>query len=375
MTDLTEPLTPAGCNLQDFPFMPLDVVRLRDSDLAIQVTGEEFRCAVLLWCASWHQVPAASLPDDDRTLASLAGFGRAVSEWTKHREGALRGWIKCSDGRLYHPVVAEKAMEALKAKLEQRWKTECARIKKHNQRHGTDLQIHDLDTWMSLGCPQGQALPVPGTNPLGPRDGQGHEQGQESNVPRNYRDCPDSVPRETHSKGQGEGQGQLKEKEEAAAAPPPRACVREASPAAPPNALEIPADPPGPPAAIPDEAPKRATQIVVLLRRNGADPRIVPNDRHIAGWVRDGVTDAQVLLALETAKERRKAQGSDQPIGTAYLAPIIADLRAAPPEAKAGGGRRDRYAKDAEQIQAMARWADEQLRQGNLDAQFPRIEG
>lgn len=146
-------------------------------------------------------------------------------------------------------------------------------------------------------------------------------------------------------------------------------------PAAPPDALEIPADPPGPPAAIPDEAPKRATQIVVLLRRNGADPRIVPNDRHIAGWVRDGVTDTQVLLALETAKERRKAQGSDQPIGTAYLAPIIADLRAAPPEAKAGGGRRDRYAKDAEQIQAMARWADEQLRQGNPDAQFPRIEG
>lgn len=165
-----------------------------------------------------------------------------------------------------------------------------------------------------------------------------------------------------------------------AATPPPHACApapaHEAPPpAAPPADPEIPADPPGPPAAIPDEAPKRTTQIAVLLRRNGADPRTAPNDRHIADWAREDVTDAEVLQALETAKARRRAQGSDQPIGTAYLSPIIADIRAAPPDAPASSGnRRDRYARDAEQIQAMARWADEQLRQGNPEAQFPRIE-
>ncbi|WP_368641744.1 DUF1376 domain-containing protein [Castellaniella ginsengisoli] len=174
----------------------------------------------------------------------------------------------------------------------------------------------------------------------------------------------------------------IPKKEEAAATPPPRACVHapahEAEPlAAPPDAPEIPAEPPeSPRPPIPDDAPKRATQIAVLLRRNGADPRTAPNDRHIADWARDNVTDAQVLQALETAKARRKAQGSDQPIGTAYLSPIIADIRVAPPEAPSpsSGNRRDRYARDAEQIQAMARWADEQLRQGNADAQFPRIE-
>src|SRR5690606_21602992 len=237
----------------------------------------------------------------DRTLASLAGFGRAVSEWTKHREGALRGWIKCSDGRLYHPVVAEKAMEALKAKLEQRWKTECARIKKHNQRHGTDLQIHDLDTWMSLGCPQGQVLYVPGTGTDVPRDKTAKERGQDADVPINDDDGPDSVPRETHSKGQGEGQGQG-HKEKRSGGDTSRAPAHEdPPPAAPPDDPEIPAEPPEPPATIPDEAPKRATQIAVLLRRNGADPRTLPNDRRIADWARDGVTDAQVLLALETA--------------------------------------------------------------------------
>lgn len=106
------PLVSAEVDLRDFQFMPLDVVRLRDSDLASRVSGEEFRAAVLLSCAAWHQKPAASLPDDDVVLSSLAGFGRVVREWQAVREGALRGRVKCSDGRLYHPVVAEKANEA-----------------------------------------------------------------------------------------------------------------------------------------------------------------------------------------------------------------------------------------------------------------------
>lgn len=147
-----DPLTPADCDLRDFPFMPLDVVRLRDSDLAAEVTGDEFRAAVLLWCAAWHQVPAASLPDNDAVLAQLAGYGRVVREWQKVRDGALRGWETCSDGRLYHPVVAQKAREAWASKIEQRWRTECARIRKHNQRHGTSVEPPSLDEFTARGC-------------------------------------------------------------------------------------------------------------------------------------------------------------------------------------------------------------------------------
>lgn len=139
MSSLPEPLTPIDCDLRDFPFMPLDVTRLRDSDLAALESPEACWAAVLLWCASWHQQPAASLPDDDRVLSNLAGFGRVVKEWMKVRDGALRGWIKCSDGRLYHPTVVEKALTAWEGKLQQAWKTELARIKKHNQRHPQEL--------------------------------------------------------------------------------------------------------------------------------------------------------------------------------------------------------------------------------------------
>ncbi len=159
--NIPTPFTSPGCDLRDFAFMPLDVVRLRDSDIAALSNGDEFRCAVLLWCASWHQIPAASLPDDDAILSQLAGYGRVVKEWQKVRAGSLRGWIKCSDGRLYHPVVAEKANDAWEAKLQQRWKTECARLKKQCQRNKAPFNPPTFDEWLSLNCPQGQTDDVP----------------------------------------------------------------------------------------------------------------------------------------------------------------------------------------------------------------------
>lgn len=127
VSDAQPPLVPPDVDLRDFAFMPLDVVRLRDSDLSASANGEEFRAAVLLWCAAWHQVPAASLPHDDAILSALAGFGRVVKEWLKVKKGALRGWVLCSDGRLYHPVVAEKARDAWESKKKQRDRTAAAR--------------------------------------------------------------------------------------------------------------------------------------------------------------------------------------------------------------------------------------------------------
>lgn len=114
-----KPLTPSDCDLTDFPHMQLDVARLRNSDMALTQTPEACWSAVLLWAASWHQIPAASLPDDDRILSNLAGYGRVVREWKKVKAGALHGWVKCDDGRLYHPLVAEQANKAWNEKLRQ----------------------------------------------------------------------------------------------------------------------------------------------------------------------------------------------------------------------------------------------------------------
>lgn len=116
MNQLPDPLTPPDCNLRGLPFMPLEVQRLLDSDLFILSTGDQFKAAVALWCKSWGQLPGGSLPDNDLLLEGLSGS----KCWKKVKEVALRGWVKCTDGRLYHPVVAENAIKAWESREDHR---------------------------------------------------------------------------------------------------------------------------------------------------------------------------------------------------------------------------------------------------------------
>ena len=211
---MTAPLTPPDCDLQDFPFMPLHVARLRDSDLAATAKPEAAWYAVMLWAASWHQLPAASLPNDDIVLAKLSGLGRDVKTFRKNRDGAMHGFVLCDDGRWYHPVVAEQACAAWKAKIEQRWRTECARIKKHNQRHETDVSAPTLEEFIASGRRQ-VPLTTPSMSPTCP-------QGHGGNVPR-------ETPSKRQGQREGEGQGDsIIEDEEGAG--PEKSTGSEASP-------------------------------------------------------------------------------------------------------------------------------------------------
>lgn len=124
--DLPAPPISADVDLRDFQFMPLDVVRLRDSDLALTATAEGFRAAVMLWCAAWHQRPPGSLPNNDKAIARLAGCDADALH--RIRDEALHGFELFNDGRLYHLVVVEKAIEAWNGKeryrkaANKRWK-------------------------------------------------------------------------------------------------------------------------------------------------------------------------------------------------------------------------------------------------------------
>lgn len=126
------PFVPAYVDLQHLPSMMVDVTVVRDSAFASNATADEFRAGFLLWCASWHQVPASSLPNDDRQLARMAGYGFAIEEWRKVKDGALFKFSLCSDGRLYHPHIAKKAVSAWNSTLVETWKRECDRIRKDN---------------------------------------------------------------------------------------------------------------------------------------------------------------------------------------------------------------------------------------------------
>lgn len=140
---LPAPLTPADCDLDGFDHMPLHCMKLRDSDFAASVSGDAFRAGVLLWAACWHQVPAASLPDNDRVLASLAGFGRFVDRWAEVRAEALHGFTKCDDGRLYHETVAAAALRAWIERLISRLSGGEGNLKRHGENEATRTLVDD----------------------------------------------------------------------------------------------------------------------------------------------------------------------------------------------------------------------------------------
>jgi len=139
-SELPDPLVPAEVDLRDFGFMPLDVRTLLTSSLWIKAKKDPrvAHAAVSLWCEAWHQVPAGSLPDDDEVLADLARCDE--KEWKRIRERALAHFVKCSDGMLYHRLIAEKAIEAWERRedfreiksnkdtRQQRWRAKVKRL-------------------------------------------------------------------------------------------------------------------------------------------------------------------------------------------------------------------------------------------------------
>lgn len=185
--DLPAPMLPPSCDLRKFADMPLDVNRLRKSETRVRTKPEEFRAAIMLWCAAWHEVPAASVPDDDIGLADLAGYGVAVKEWKKVRAGALRGFVRCADGRLYHPVIVGKAIASWRVMLERRHATEMGRLKKEYQRRNiAEDQRHypTFDLWIINTCPEAAPHMSLGTDAIVPRDKPGVSPEPNADVPR-----------------------------------------------------------------------------------------------------------------------------------------------------------------------------------------------
>lgn len=107
---LPDPPISSHVDLRRYPTIPVDVQRLRDSDFVALASADEFRAGLLLISAAWHQVPAGSLPVDDRLLCALAKI--ELKTWMKVKQGALRGFVKHSDGRLYHPVLTETVLKS-----------------------------------------------------------------------------------------------------------------------------------------------------------------------------------------------------------------------------------------------------------------------
>lgn len=130
------PLTPPDCDLRDFPKMMIDIGRIFASSFNAAASRHPLAWMVghKLWYRSWHQKPAASLPDDDEELSHLAELGLDVKTFRSVKALAMRGWVKCDDGRLYHKVIAAEALEAWIRKLTQRIKSNAGNHRQQVER-------------------------------------------------------------------------------------------------------------------------------------------------------------------------------------------------------------------------------------------------
>lgn len=317
---LPVPLIQSEVDLTDFPFMPLDVRRLRDSDLASLESPEACWAAVLLWAASWHQVPAGSLPDDDRVLSQLAGFGRVVKEWMRVRDGALRSFVKCSDGRLYHPVVVEKAVEAWNGKLRVRWKRDCERIKKYHQRHKTEATYPLFEEWKAYraetGSEQWPVVPQmsQGTNADSP-EGQQHKVPGDS--PHMSQQCP---PKNSVDSGQGEGkgQGEVNPYQEL-----PTSTTKPSYPDQPPDSSSASSD-----SASPGKGTAPLTWLVFEWEtaRGKNAKGFMGAGEHAKAWHEAGVDPQRLRQAYDLAVAQREADKDSAPINPKFLDLFIAKV-------------------------------------------------
>lgn len=269
--ELPEPLVPAEVNLRDFQYMELDVGKLRDSRFSAQVSGDAFRAGVLLWCAAWHQVPAGSLPDDDIELANLAGYGRFWKEWKKVREEALQGFVKCSDGRLYHKVVCEKAAAAWNSKLRHHYDRACDRLRKLNKKRSTEGQQLLPELTFEAWNAQRTATGIP------------MERADASaGIPQNAPPESTGIPPENPLRGNGEGEGEGNK------------------PPVPPEAAGTGAVESDPPEAA-GAAPTPAGLICRALKAAGIQ-RVNPGHPKLAELIAVGATSAELVGYAEQAK-------------------------------------------------------------------------
>jgi hypothetical protein len=324
--DLSAPLTPADCDLRGLPYMPLDVIRLLDSDMFAEATGDEFKAAVALWCKSWTQVPAASLPNKDKVLAHLSGN---AEKWKRIKAGAMRGWILCSDDRWYHPVVAEKALAALPGREEFNSKKSAEAERKAREREDRKALFEALkghgvtpDWNVSTKALRGLAAQYLSQEPPG-------------QVTEPERDMSHPV---TVSKGEKKGEGELTSKPQdhyhhagsigdcfdPLPEPP------EEPPSVPPHLDDF--DPPLYGAPLPPrEDPKLddqnpAIRLAVALRKWGVNATFTHPD--VQAWSQNEKVTLDILAAA--VAEARETKG-DERLSPRYLLPIVARLLNPPP--------------------------------------------
>ena len=299
--------------------MPLQVHRLLSSETWIEAAEDPRLGHVLmsLWSESWHQVPAGSLPNNDRVLRRLS-MCPTEAEWERIKKRALASWVECSDGLLYHPVVVELAREAWERKLAQRERTAAASAAREAKRRAREQQAIEAQRNVGRDDERNDEFARNEERNVERNVERNEERDVERNVERNEeRDVHQGTGTGTGTvKGQGQGQGQGESAREGLSVSHITSTNQE------------------PPVSPLRDAIERRTQIAILLRNAGIDCQA--HHPSVDMWSRTGVTNKQLSEAVDVARRYKRPPAK---IPVAYLGPIVKELVDRPADA---GGNRER---------------------------------
>lgn len=139
----------------------LDVERVTQSDTWMLATPDMRPWLLMLWMTAWQQSPCGSLPADDALIAAHIGMERRM--FAANRDILLRRWQRCSDDRLYHPVLTELVLQMLGSRRAERAKKARQRALKASAQQGELAIDQTIDQAFeaeetdhdSLGTPSG----------------------------------------------------------------------------------------------------------------------------------------------------------------------------------------------------------------------------
>jgi uncharacterized protein YdaU (DUF1376 family) len=179
-TGLPAPPVPPDCDLHDLEYMPLMITRLCGSRTWLRA-GQQPELGyylMMLWMKAWQAFPAASLEDDELVLANAAGA--SLETWRRVRDQLMTGWVKCSDGRLYHTVLAARALETWETRVHYRENLAKARAVKAARRRARQPQFLLQGGGAAPASTAPQAAPLPERNEVIPPPPATTEQAQKT---------------------------------------------------------------------------------------------------------------------------------------------------------------------------------------------------
>jgi len=183
VSDLPPPLVEAHVDCSDLDGFMLNAERLMSSELLALHGNDVLGAALLLWCRAWKQRPAASLPDDDRINAAFARL--SLKKFREIKEAVMRGFVKCSDGRLYHRFLSGEATKAYARKVQ------------FQGRRAADAKR--LKEWRNAQRETANEMPIEtGSETRFVADGNGKDRDRDRYL---RKDSPTESPKESSSKG------------------------------------------------------------------------------------------------------------------------------------------------------------------------------